>query len=523
MSSGTVNQDHGRAKESSRRAAAYVRMSTEHQQYSTENQLDTILAYAKHRNLNVVRTYTDEGKSGLNLDGRNGLKQLLGDIEARQINFTAILVYDVSRWGRFQDPDESASYEVRCRKAGVSVHYCAEQFENDGTPVSNIIKSVKRMMAGEYSRELSVKVFAGQSRLISKGFRQGGPAGYGLRRLLIDENGNAKYELASKQHKSIQTDRVVLVPGPLHETETVKYIYRRFIFDGLKEDSIAAELNARGVHSDRGRPWTRGTIHQILINEKYIGHNVWNRRSFKLKQQRVNNPPDRWVRFENAFAALVSKELFNAAQAIIAKRSERLSDAEMLEVLREILKKHGYLSGLIIDETEGCPSSSAYAARFGSLLRTYSLVGYEPLRNYQYIKINQHLRELHPQVITEIIAHIRDVGGNVTVGPESSLLVINNEYTVSLVISRCLVSKSGAKRWVIRFDFELCPDLTIAARLSDDNQSILDYYILPSIDMRADRIRLAEQNEAGLDIYRFDNLEPLLELSRRTPLDELVA
>lgn len=523
MSSGTVNQGHEGGDESIRRAAAYVRMSTEHQQYSTENQLDTILAYAKQRGLEVVRTYTDEGKSGLNLDGRNALKQLLWDVEARQIDFTAILVYDVSRWGRFQDPDESASYEVRCRKAGVGVHYCAEQFENDGTPVSNIIKSVKRMMAGEYSRELSVKVFAGQSRLISKGFRQGGPAGYGLRRLLIDEGGNAKYELARKQHKSIQTDRVVLIPGPLNETETVKYIYRRFIFDGLKEDKIAEELNDRSVLSDRDRPWTRGTIHQILINEKYIGHNVWNRSSFKLKQQRINNPPNRWVRLENAFASVVSTELFNAAQAIVAKRSERLSDVEMLEALRGILQKHGYLSGLVIDETEGCPSSSTYAARFGGLLRTYSLIGYEPVRNYQYIKINQFLRELHSQIVIEIIAHIRDVSGNVTAGTESGVLVINKECTVSLVISRCRELKSGSKRWVIRFDFELCTDLTIAARLSDDNQSILDYYILPSIDMRADRLRLAEQNEAGLDIYRFDSLEPLIEMSRRTPLNELVA
>ncbi len=44
--------------------------------------------------------------------------------------------------------------------------YCAEQFENDGSPPSTIVKSVKRAMAGEYSRELSAKVFAGQCRLI---------------------------------------------------------------------------------------------------------------------------------------------------------------------------------------------------------------------------------------------------------------------------------------------------------------------------------------------------------------------
>ena len=136
-------------------AAAYVRMSTEHQQYSTENQLDTIKLYAAAHTLEIVRIYTDAGKSGLRLEGRDALIQLFSDVESGVLGFSTILVYDVSRWGRFQDPDLAASFEVRCRQAGVSVHYCAEQFSNDGSPVSNIVKSLKRMMAGEYSREPS--------------------------------------------------------------------------------------------------------------------------------------------------------------------------------------------------------------------------------------------------------------------------------------------------------------------------------------------------------------------------------
>ena len=87
--------------------------------------------------------------------------------------YSSILVYDVSRWGRFQDADESAYYEYICRQAGVSVHYCAEQFENDGSPMSTVMKSMKRTMAGEYSRELSTKVFQGACRLIQLGLQAG--------------------------------------------------------------------------------------------------------------------------------------------------------------------------------------------------------------------------------------------------------------------------------------------------------------------------------------------------------------
>ena len=156
------------------RAAEYVRMSTEHQQYSTENQRDRIREYAVRRGLEIVRTYADEGKSGLRIDGRQALQQLIRDVESGRADFQVILVYDVSRWGRFQDADESAYYEYVCRRVGIQVAYCAEQFENDGSPVSTIVKGVKRAMAGEYSRELSAKVFAGQCRLIELGFRQGG-------------------------------------------------------------------------------------------------------------------------------------------------------------------------------------------------------------------------------------------------------------------------------------------------------------------------------------------------------------
>lgn len=229
------------------RAAEYVRMSTEHQQYSTENQSAKIREYAERRGIEIVRTYADEGKSGLRIDGRQALQRLIKDVEVGTADFQIILVYDVSRWGRFQDADESAYYEYICRRAGIQVTYCAEQFENDGSPVSTIVKGVKRAMAGEYSRELSAKVFAGQCRLIELGFRQGGPAGYGLRRVLIDQHGSIKGELARGEHKSLQTDRVILIPGPADEIRIVNQIYRWFINEDLVESEIAGRLN--GMHS----------------------------------------------------------------------------------------------------------------------------------------------------------------------------------------------------------------------------------------------------------------------------------
>lgn len=102
------------------RAAQYVRMSTDHQRYSTENQADAIARYAARHRMQIVRTFADEGRSGLNIEGREGLRQLIEEIEAGEADFDVLLVFDVSRWGRFQDADESAYYEYICRK-GASV------------------------------------------------------------------------------------------------------------------------------------------------------------------------------------------------------------------------------------------------------------------------------------------------------------------------------------------------------------------------------------------------------------------
>lgn len=105
--------------------AQYVRMSTEHQRYSTENQSVAILEYAARHRMQIVQTYEDSGKSGLNIRGRPGLRQLLADVQQGPVPFKAILVYDISRWGRFPDPDEAAVYEQTCKRRGVRIIYCA--------------------------------------------------------------------------------------------------------------------------------------------------------------------------------------------------------------------------------------------------------------------------------------------------------------------------------------------------------------------------------------------------------------
>lgn len=508
------------AKYETKRVAEYVRMSTEHQQYSTENQRQVIRQYAESRGMVIVRTYADSGKSGLRLEGRDALKQLIQDVENGQADFDAILVYDVSRWGRFQDADESAYYEYICRRASIEVHYCAEQFENDGSPISTIVKGVKRAMAGEYSRELSAKVFIGQCRLIELGCRQGGPAGFGLRRMLRDSNGQPKGILARGEQKSIQTDRVILVPGPQEEVEIVRWIYHMFIKEKLAESRLAKMLNDRGIPTDLGRAWTKGTVHQVLTNEKYLGNNIYNRVSFKLKKARVVNPPEMWVRGNAAFEPIVSQESFDQVQAIIRERSRRHTNEELLEQLRGLLQRVGRLSGLLIDETEGMASSAVYRHRFASLIQAYKLIAYTPERDYQFIETNRQLRRMYPDVVDSVIRNIRQLGGAVENDPVTDLLTVNREFTTSIVLARCRQKENGSFRWLIRIDTGLKPDITIAARMDAENSDPIDYYMFPRIDTFVEQLSIAEDNPVGIETFRFDTLDFFFGMARRMRVAE---
>jgi DNA invertase Pin-like site-specific DNA recombinase len=501
------------------RAAQYVRMSTEHQQYSTENQSDVIAEYARKRGMQIVRTFADAGKSGLRIEGREAPQRLMAVVQSRKADFECVLVYDVSRWGRFQDADESAHYEFMCKLAGIRVLYCAEQFENDGSPVATIVKGVKRAMAGEYSRELSAKVFKGQCRLIELGFRQGGAAGYGLRRRLVDQAGQVKGDLAFGEHKSIQTDRVILVPGPGEEVEVVRRIYRLFIRERRGEREIADLLNSEGIPGENGHPWTRARVLGVLTNEKYLGHNVYNRVSFKLKQEYVHNPPEQWVRRDAAFEAIVESHDFHTARGILLGRCVRLSDEDLLARLRELRDRHGKVSAILINEADGLPSSAVYRHRFGTLVRAYQLIGYTPDRDFAFIEINRLLRKMHAGTVDDVVGALERLGAEVEREADTDLLLVNRELSVSLVLARCRGLGEGRRHWQIRLEQGLHPDLTIAVRMGPSNDAPLDYYLLPSLDMRVERLRVGEHNGVEVDGYRFDTLDFFYGMAERVRVE----
>jgi DNA invertase Pin-like site-specific DNA recombinase len=352
--------------------AQYLRMSTEHQQYSLENQAAVLHCYAQRHGLAVVETFSDGGRSGVLFKNRPELNRLLQQVLSGEANFEAILVYDVSRWGRFQDSDEAAHYEFLCKRASIPVHYCAEEFANDKALTNSVMKAIKRMMAAEFSRELGVKIFSAETRLTQLGFKQGGAAGFALQRVMVSSDGKRKQILNKGEVKNLQSDRVILEPGNPKDIALVKEMYRLVIEKKYTPHRIARYLNEQNGNVC-GRKWNHQMVGRILTDPKYSGACVWNRSTRRLGTPNVVNPRSSWVVTEAAFKPVIEPAVFAAAQRILDDRICRKSDEQIIEMLRTVLASTGRLTGATLQKTPGAPSILVCRRRFGSLKAAFDL------------------------------------------------------------------------------------------------------------------------------------------------------
>jgi len=503
-------------------AAQYLRMSTEHQQYSLENQSFAIQKYAEAQGFEIVRTYSDAAKSGLVLRHRPGLQQLLQDVVGGTTAYRAILVYDVSRWGRFQDTDESAHYEFLCKSAGVPVHYCAETFANDGSLPSLIMKTLKRTMAAEFSRELGVKVLEGQKRLARLGFKQGGVPGYGLRRMLVASDGTPKQLLASGERKSIATDRVTLVHGPAFEVAHVREMYCMLISDRLSVPDIARELNQKGVKQAGKRPgdaaWDYQTVYQVLTNPKYAGIHVFGRSTQKLSTPSVRLPKSEWVITPGAFEPIVDQGTFDRARQILRSRTLNKSNQELLSDLRSLVAAEGHLTARLIDSSWDMASCSTYRYRFGSLQEVYKLVGYgrpESFRKYEARRRNRALRD---ELLSEIVALFpRDIAIIQRGGKWRPRLRVRRGPVISVVLARPIRMARGTLCWLADPPPGERRFVTLLARLNPKEPGFHDFHILPNIDHKK-RFPIRTNDEwlkRGQPLRRLSDLLRVVEEVRR--------
>lgn len=498
-------------------AAQYLRQSTRLQQYSIANQQSINELYAAKHGYKIVTTYNDEGRTGVTLRNRPALQRLLNDVLNGDRSFEAILVYDVSRWGRFQNTDEAAHYEYICKLAGKPVHYTAEPFANDGTLPAAIMKTLKRTMAGEYSREQGNRVFRGQRRLAQLGFKVGSAPSYGFRRTLVSSDGRSKQVLRPGERKNLASDHVTLVAGPRKEVRTVQKIFE-LLLEGRSVSEIAHYLNERGICFSDESPWNFKRVRMILTNPKYTGLSIWGRYSSRLYTREKENPVSEWVQVPNAFPSLISAATYTAAQKVLRRRARPVTNAQLLDRLRQLLARHGRLSDSLI-RTDRRRGSRMYGARFGSLENAYKAVGYTPPpKRAEAVHRRRLNRSLRLTVLEKIRALFRPDwhSESCTKGSRRRIIDFACGRTLSVQVLP-LISGTTPDAWARPAASD---DKVRTARLfclaAPSLDSIRAFYLAPP-GFRLG-CRFSEERLQRLEAIRLDKLESLYDQLKQIPI-----
>ena len=484
--------------------AQYIRMSTEEQTYSLENQSAAIADFASRHGFRVTKTYSDSARSGLTLLRRQGLRDLLADVASGNSDYRAVLVYDVSRWGRFQDVDESAHYEFLCKSSGIPVHYCAERFENNGSLSSVLMKELKRCMAAEFSRELGVRVYEGKRRITLHGFNVGGRTPYGLRRRILSQNPARCRTLEAGERKYDRSEHLILVPGPPHEVECIREIFGCVLERGMTAREIARALNEKDM-TLRKKRWTQELVRCVLQNPVYAGSSVWARSSQRLGSRRMAISQDRWALKPKSFPAIVEPSDFEKVQRLLCFEKGQIfwTRARLLQSAEKVLREKGTLNYAAFESTPGVPR--AHVVREYGLPRLCAEVGYKlPAR---FVKAAFGIKEVF-RLHHELIRSFQERFPNelaISTDPWPRL-ILDEQIAVSLILCRRL-EKIRTERWRISPVLRDKNNVTLLCCLNPENTAPQSFSVLP-------RICFSGRRQFGNQTPWFRSAVPVLDLAQ---------
>lgn len=354
-------------------AAQYVRMSTDRQDLSPEIQMEAIRAYAVRHGFAIQQTYLDAGISGRTLDGRTEMKRLLLDVTQSACQFSAVLVYDVSRWGRFQDPDASAYYEYHCRLHGVAVHYVQELFTGIDTPLASLFKGMKRAMAAEFSRELSVKTRAGLRTAVRAGYQMGSPPALGFRKVAVSKADKSERNLDFGERRIANLEHVRWAHAPKEELALVRRIFETYAYSSMSVGEVAKKFQNEGAVSRGGKPLTRTMLYTLLHSEALKGDYVWGRYD-QPKRKRRSKDDERMIRVPGFVEPIVSAELFDAVQSKLRNSHRHYTKDELTVMLRAALQMKPKLRAAELTDF-GCPAKKSFTWAFGSVRDAWAAAG----------------------------------------------------------------------------------------------------------------------------------------------------
>lgn len=313
------------------KAAVYFRCSTDKQDKSIGDQRRVLEEYAVKKGMQITTWFDkDEGLSGTSFEKRPDFMRMVRMVESRQNDFQKVLVYDVDRWGRPIDPDEASYWEFHLKRFGVNVLYVSDESVNDNTLAGRLTKKIKQELATEESRKQSLRVRERSKMRAAEGFRVGGFAPYGYKRLLVTADKQPIGILEDGERKFEKSQRVILVPGDASEIEVIKRIFS-LRMAGLGYKAIANKLTEMGIPSPNGvkkrnrtnipGKWRGGSVYNIIRNPVYKGDWRYNRqmRGSWVKREdatRSRRPVDEQINCSSAHKGIIDSADFDKVQNI---------------------------------------------------------------------------------------------------------------------------------------------------------------------------------------------------------------
>ena len=237
----------------------YTRVSTSMQVdgYSLDAQKDKLKKYADYMGMKVLREYSDEGKSGKNIEGRPSFLRMLNDIERKLDDVKYILVFKLSRFGR-NAADVLTSLQLM-QDYGVNL-ICVEDGIDSSKDSGKLMISVLSAVAEIERENILVQTMEGRRQKAREGKWNGGMAPYG-------------YKLVNGFLEKVP-----------EEAEIIKFIFDKYAYSNMGAGQIAKALNNKGVikqpRLNTKLPFfTSEFIVKVIDNPIYMGMISYGRRS----------------------------------------------------------------------------------------------------------------------------------------------------------------------------------------------------------------------------------------------------
>jgi hypothetical protein len=302
-------------------------------------------------------------------------------------------------------------------------------------------------MAAEFSREMSRKDCLNAQR----GFHTSGPPAYGLRCVLLDADHQVRHTLDRHEYKSVQTDRIIIAPGPDGQAALVRKMFEWYATEPITATAIAKRLNDFGIYNGNGRPWQGQNILNILRNEAYIGTNVYSRTTSKLAHPWERVPERDWIRVPGAFEPVVDRRIFVAAQQKMQRARQRATREEITDGLLRVIKRAGKLNQATLRRYRSAPSVEQVMREFGSLNEAYKAVGYAPNLDPARSENRAIERRMEKRVADIACEVLRSRGHEVQYEKHTDTLCLDGSLRVKLVVRCPWLIHGKAPYWMARW------------------------------------------------------------------------